>query len=106
MKAIIKNKKDISMASINKWLLICNIVLFGLFLSLQIGITSVIGTKSSEIEYIRKQKDDVRLQIEIVQSQIDQAKSYENLEEIVEAQSLVKKTVVFIDDTPNEIAQR
>lgn len=101
-----KTTKNISMASINKWLLICNIVLFGLFLSLQIGITSVIGTKSSEIEYIRKQKDEVRLQIEIVQSQIDDAKSFDNLEEIVNAQSLVKKPVVFIDESPDKIAQR
>lgn len=102
-----KNKKTISFSVVNKWMLICNIILFASFLSIQIGITSVIGTKSSEIEFIRREKDSVRLEIEILQSEIDEAKSFDNFEEVIEAQSLQQKSIIYIDDNiSNEVAQR
>lgn len=100
-------KKNTGMATINKNLIIINIILFGLFIALQIGITTAIGTKSAEIEEIRRQKDEVRLNIEILQSDIDEARAKANVEDIIENKSLETKPVVVLDnDRSDEIAQR
>lgn len=94
-----KNKtKTISLKGINKKLFIINAILLVSFFVSQILVTSSIGTKSSEIEEIRKEKDRLRLENEIIGSDIDKAKSVDSLESVIEKYNLQEKNIISLEE--------
>lgn len=91
--------KKISFKEINRRLaLVCFLLLVIFFIS-QIAITSVIGTKSSEVETIRVEKDKIRLQNEIITSEINELKSIEKIREIENNVDLRPTTTVQLNKT-------
>ncbi|MEO6729189.1 MAG: hypothetical protein ABIM99_04675 [Candidatus Dojkabacteria bacterium] len=99
------NKKIISFKKINKKLLTINAILVVGFFASQILVTSVLGTKTQEIDEIRQTKDDLRLKNEILTAQIDKAKTITASQELVERLKLSTKDVTFLNDkTPDDLA--
>lgn len=92
--------------NINKNLIYFNVALIVLFFVSQILVTSILGTKTQEIDNIRNEKETLRLQNEILTSDIDKMKSVASSEEIKEKYNLVEKKVTFLSDDSNELALR
>ena len=91
--------------SINSRLIVLNVVLVILFFVTHILITSIVGTKTQEIDLVRYEKQNLRLQNEILTSDIDKSKSVASSEEIKEKYNLVEKKTIFLDgDNFDEIA--
>lgn len=91
--------QKISFKLINKRFIIINCLLLIIFFISQIAITSVIGTKSSEIETIRVEKEKLRLENEILTSDINKEKSIENIKEVADTVNLRPTTTVQLDRT-------
>jgi hypothetical protein len=91
-----------SLKSLNKSLVIFNFILFVLLIVIQIGKTSIIGTKTVEIENIRRQKDEIRLQIEIVRAEIDSLKSLKKVELLAKENDLVTKPVTVLENNSSK----
>ena len=99
------NKKIISFKKINTKLLTINLILVVGFFASQILVTSVLGTKTQEIDEIRQKKDDLRLENEILTAQIDKSKTINASQELVERLNLSTKDVTFLNDqTIDELA--
>jgi len=96
------NKKLISFKKINKKLLTINIILLVGFFSSQILVTSVLGTKTQEIDEIRQKKDDLRLQNEILTAQIDKSTTINASQELVDRLKLSTKDVTFLNDKTSD----
>jgi len=92
-----QNKKKQIFKALNKKLFFSTLLLIAGFFFVQIYITSLVGTKSTEIENIRFQKDNIRLENEILQSQIDQQYSMENIKKVAEKYKLTEKYVEEVD---------
>ncbi|BCX14190.1 MAG: hypothetical protein KatS3mg085_722 [Candidatus Dojkabacteria bacterium] len=98
-------KQKNNLQSLNKSLFILNIILLVVFIVIQVGKTSIIGTKSVEIEEIRRQKDEIRLQTEILRAEIDSLKSLNRSESIAKENNLtIKPVTVLQGDNTNELA--
>lgn len=97
-------KKKHIFKSLNSKLLLAVFIAVLVFFGCQIYITSVIGTSNAAIEEIRIDKDELRLQNEILSSEIDELKSTKNLEEIATRYNLVEKDVIEIEIVDNSIA--
>ncbi|MFS8130541.1 MAG: hypothetical protein ACMG57_01040 [Candidatus Dojkabacteria bacterium] len=105
MQRLITNKKIISFKKINKKLFTINAILVIGFFGSQILVTSVLGTKTQEIDEIRQTKDDLRLQNEILTAQIDKAKTINASQELIDRLKLSAKDVTFLNDkTPDDLA--
>lgn len=98
----VSNKKVISFKKINKKLLTINIVLVIAFFGSQILVTSILGTKTQEIDEIRQSKDDLRLQNEILTAQIDKSKTINASQELVDRLKLSTKGVTFLNDNTSD----
>ncbi|GIW58758.1 MAG: hypothetical protein KatS3mg086_043 [Candidatus Dojkabacteria bacterium] len=99
-------KQKNNLQSLNKSLFILNIILLVVFIAIQVGKTSIIGTKSVEIEEIRRQKDEIRLQTEILRAEIDSLKSLNRSESIAKENNLtIKPVTVLQGDNTNELAR-
>jgi regulator of replication initiation timing len=90
-------KKKTIFKSLNRKLvglvLITAIVSFGA----QIYITAKVGTKTAEIEYIRNEKDRLRLENEILKSKIDKSLSVTNIEESISKYNLEEKQIIELE---------
>jgi cell division protein FtsB len=94
--------RNLSFKKINSRLLLLNVCLVLSFFGIQMLITSAIGTKSAELESIRREKDEVRLSNEILTAEIDELKSFEKIKSLIEKQELIQKNVIFLEE-PTEI---
>ncbi len=90
-----QNKLDINKINARLFLVVC-LIGFGFF-GVQILITSQVGTKSTEIEIIRKEKDQLRLENEIIKSKINEARSLTNSKEVIEKYQLQEKPIYSLD---------
>ncbi len=89
---------------LNKNVIVLNIILgVGFFLS-QILVTSVLGTKSQEIDSIRIQKDRLRLENEMLISEINKEKTVNGSLGISEKYQLQEKTVNYLLDSSEQVA--
>lgn len=93
MKDKTKVKKKELFKSINKKLIVAIGILAISFFATQMFIASSVGTKSEAIEDIRIQKDQLRLENEILQAKIDKKRSITNIEKIAEKYNLQEKQV-------------
>lgn len=96
------NIKTISLSKLNKNLMFLNLTLLIGFFGLQVLITVIIGTKGSEIENLRTQKEEIRLENEIINSKINEMKSLSKIQEIVDSEDLVQKNVIYLDSTDTD----
>lgn len=85
------------MKKVNKKLILANIALVTLFFISQILVMSILGTKTQEIDIIRSEKEELRLENEILTSEIDKAKSVTSSQEVKDRYGLVEKNVTFLD---------
>jgi hypothetical protein len=98
LERVLENqKRKISFNRLNKRLFILFIGLLFTFFISQITITSFLGTKSSEIERIRREKDSLRLENEILTSKIDEAKSLEKASDTISKYQLQEKVVNLLE---------
>ncbi len=101
------NKENTSFKSINKRLILINVGLIVLFFVSQILVTSILGTKTQQIDIIRNKKENVRLLNEILTSEIDKSKSLASSTEVKDKYNLVEKNVTFLEgDSYDEVASR
>lgn len=78
------------------------LVMFFLYFAIQIGIAAILGSKTQEIDRIRNEKERLRLQNEILTSQIDRSKSISSSQHIKEKYGLVEKDVIFLNSEENQ----
>lgn len=88
-----QEKKKQIFRNLNRKLIVAVLLLIMAFFFSQIYITSLVGTKSGEIESIRIEKDKLRLENEILQSEIDEYKSITNIKKVAERYGLVEKNI-------------
>lgn len=99
--------EKLSFKKVNRKLMAVNAGLLVLFFVVQILITSVLGTKTQEIDFIRNEKKELRLENEILTSEIDKSKSLASSEDIKEKYNLVEKNLTFLEgDNFEEVALR
>lgn len=88
----------------NKLTLLIIIVTF-VYIAVQVFVTSNVGTKSEEIDHVRTEKAQLRLENEILTSKIDQAKSLEVAKDIRNEFELENKEVHFlVEQNKNDVA--
>jgi preprotein translocase subunit SecG len=102
MTKVITNKKVVSFKKINKTLVKSIVVLIVLFFASQILITAVLSTRTTAIDDIRRKKDELRLQNEILTAQIDKAKTISSSQALIEKYKLTGKEVNFLNDVSND----
>ncbi|CAG1022569.1 hypothetical protein DOJK_01755 [Patescibacteria group bacterium] len=90
-----KSKKDFH--KLNRILTILIVALFIVYVGLQMVVTSMVGTKSEEIDNVRAQKAELRLENEILTSKIDGARSLDNAKDLQEKSNLETKNVNFLE---------
>jgi hypothetical protein len=95
-------KRKISFNRLNKRLFIVNGFLLAIFFIGQIAVTSMVGTKSSEIETIRAEKDRLRLENEILTAKIDEAKSVDRAKDVISKYNLQEKQVNVLNEGNDE----
>ncbi|MCA9387210.1 hypothetical protein KC669_04215 [Candidatus Dojkabacteria bacterium] len=104
MKNTNSKKKEI-FKSVNRRLFIAIIVSVGAFFATQMYITSIIGTSNAAIEEIRINRDEIRLENEILRSQIDEKKSTKSLTELAKRYNLTEQQIQKINTDLNDLAQ-
>lgn len=105
MREQVAEKKKPLFQSLNRKLVIVILIGTGLFFACQMYMTSIVGTSNAAIEEIRKERDAIRLENEILSSEIDKFKSIKNLQNLSDRYDLYEKPVEQIptvDD--NELA--
>ncbi len=90
------NHKKISFNRLNRNLVILIIVLACGYFVLQIFVTSIVGTKSEEIDRVRQEEAQLRLENEILTAKIDQAKSLVSTMSFQNSAGLEQKNVNFL----------
>ncbi len=89
---------------LNKNVIVLNAILgIGFFLS-QILVTSFLGTKSQEIDSIRIQKDRLRLENEMLVSEINKEKTVNGSLGVSAKYQLQEKTVNYLLDSSEQVA--
>lgn len=100
-----KEKNSTKLYKLNAKLTLVILVLVFAFFTSQILVTSRVGTKSTEIDIIRSEKDTLRLENEILKSKIDEAKSIQNFQDIQKKLDLSEKTVQLLNpQEPDNLA--
>lgn len=99
MKNYNREYKNISFSKLNSYLGTIIIFLAIFFVGTQVVVTSMVGTKSEEIENVRQEKADLRLQNEILTSKIDGAKSLDNAKDVAQKEGLENKNINFLEKT-------
>lgn len=99
MKNTNRQTKSISFNKLNSYLGTLIIVLAVLYVGTQVVVTSMVGTKSEEIDNVRQEKAELRLENEILTSKIDGAKSLDNAKDLAEKAGLEGKNVNFLEKT-------
>ncbi|RMD76694.1 hypothetical protein D6810_03205 [Candidatus Dojkabacteria bacterium] len=98
-----RNSKDIRQTSriaqnfLVYRLIAVNIVLFSVYILIQVFITSQVGTKSREIDLLRQEKARLRTENEFLKSEIQKESSLSSAMGLVEKYSLEKKDSVILD---------
>lgn len=92
-------QKKKNFISINNRLVVLNALLLLAFFASQILITSLVGTKSQEIDQIRSEKNELRSENKIVSAEIDRLKSFAAAEEIINKYHLQAKDVIFLEES-------
>lgn len=93
----------ISLTAANSMLLRACLVLLVAFFIIQMLVTATLGTKSQEIDAIRAEKDKLRLQNDIVTSQINEAKTIAATKEVQEKYNLHEKGVNFLENPDQNV---
>ena len=100
-------KKKVLFKNLNKKLVISIMIFISIYVVLQIYTMSLVGTRSGEIERTRVEKNEIRLENEIIESQIDEYNSLSDLDSIISKYGLEEKIVLEVNVNPsNEIALR
>jgi hypothetical protein len=99
-----ENKQNYIFKKLNNRMRIAFLVMFTIFFLVQVYYTSKVGTKSAEIEQIRIEKDQLRLENEIINSKISEAMSLTKIEEQVKAMGLVQKIAEELTEPANNLA--
>lgn len=99
MKNHNRQYKNVSFNKLNSYLSTIIIFLAIAFVGTQVVVTSMVGTKSEEIENVRQEKADLRLQNEILTSKIDGAKSLDNAKDVAQKEGLENKNINFLEKT-------
>lgn len=89
---------------VNRHLLSLTILLGVGFFLIPIITTSVLGTKSQEVDRIRFLKEQYRLENEMLVSEINKEKSVAGSIEMQEKYHLVEKHVNYLIDSPDQVA--
>lgn len=100
------NKSAINLKRINRRLAFLNVFALASFFAVQMIITVTMGTKTQEISILRQQKNTLRLENEILLSEIDKAKSTFNKEDITKKYNLSNKGLIYLEEiNPQNVAQ-
>jgi cell division protein FtsL len=91
--------KKVSFNKLNGYLGVLIVVLAIMYVGAQVVVTSMVGTKSEEIENVREQKAELRLQNEILTAKIDGAKSLDNAKDLAQKAGLETKNINFLEKT-------
>ncbi len=91
-------KNSISLQKVQRNLIVLIIILSVSYIGLQIFVTSSVGTKSEEIDKVRAEKVQLRLENEILTAKIDKSKSLENIKDVAEKFKLKNKNVKFLEE--------
>lgn len=94
----VQKQSSISFKRINKRLIILNAVLVLAFFGVQIFATSVVGTKTQEIDYTRNQKNEIRQENSFLEAEIAKEKSLAEAKEVVDKYKLQEKDVNFLQE--------
>lgn len=104
MNSKVEKKKSV-FKSVNKKLVLLIAIGIFMYISMQIYTMSAVGTRSGEIESTRIEKNEIRLENEILESKIDELNSLANIDEVVEEYKLQEKSVNTIPmDSSAELA--
>lgn len=95
------NKKKVPFKSVNKRLMILIAIGVFMYICMQIYTMSAVGTRSGEIESTRIEKNEIRLENEILESRIDEYNSLANVDEVVEEYNLQEKSINTIPVDPS-----
>lgn len=101
MNKEVKLKQD-EISKINRKLFFIGIILIIGFFLVEIASMAVVGTRTQEIDSIRRQKQELRLQNSLITSQIDASKSISSTIEVKDKYELVQKTVTFLDNPSSD----
>jgi hypothetical protein len=91
-------KNKITFVSLNRKIILVDVLLLVGFFVSQIFVMSILGTKTQEIDFIRNDKEKIRLQNEILISEINKAKSLATTTEVKEEYDLTQKSVEILED--------
>lgn len=91
-------EKKRSFSKLNAYLGYLIIILAVVYVATQVLVTSMVGTKSEEIDNVRQEKAELRLQNEILTSKIDGAKSLDFAKDLAQRESLETKNVNFLEE--------
>jgi hypothetical protein len=89
---------------VNKNMIVLNAILGVVFFLSQILSTSVLGAKSHEIDRIRIQKEQYRLENEMLISEINKEKSVAGSISVSEKYQLTEKNVNYLIDSSDQVA--
>lgn len=89
---------------VNKNMILLNAILGVVFFLSQILATSVLGAKSHEIDRIRIQKEQYRLENEMLVSEINKEKSVAGSISVSEKYQLTEKNVNYLIDSSDQVA--
>jgi hypothetical protein len=99
--------KEQTTQSINRTLVYILLVAFVAYFVTPIILTTLIGTKTFDIDIVRNEQKELRLINEILTSKIDEAKSVAASYEIIEKYGLSEKNITFLQNSNfDEIASR
>jgi len=99
MKNHNRQYKNLSFNKLNSYLGYIIIILAILYVGTQVVVTSMVGTKSEEVENVRQEKAELRLQNEILTSKIDGSKSLDNAKDLAQKEGLENKNINFLEKT-------
>jgi hypothetical protein len=89
---------------VNKNMIVLNAILGIVFFLSQILSTSVLGAKSNEIDRIRIQKEQLRLENEMLISEINKEKSVAGSISVSDKYQLTEKNVNYLIDSSDQVA--
>jgi cell division protein FtsL len=90
-------KKNQVFKKLNQKLILSIFILSVSYFSSQIYITSHVGTKNAEIDSISNEKENLRLENDILTSKINELRSLEKVRTIADKYNLVEKQVQELD---------
>jgi len=94
-----QNKK-VSFVKLNKHLTIILVLVLLAYFTIQIGVTSIVGTKGDALDQIRQEKDQLRQENEILSAKIDKAKAITAAANYIKEFDLKSKNIHFLQE-PN-----